>query len=130
MRPVTCLNRFLLSFISLSALFAEGCERKRFTSFCPGVDCQDSLCFLHTQSLIAHFATLSEMPQPGLGPVNCCRELLLARWSVISFPSIILCPGIHIIFTLLCSTCFVRDWWQSQTNFELILKLSSTLIVV
>jgi hypothetical protein len=54
--------------------------------------------------------------------VNRCSNPVLASWSPISFPTIHLCPSTHISWTLLCLASCVRDWWQSQTSFEVIVK--------
>jgi hypothetical protein len=41
-----------------------------------------------------------------------------------------MCPGTHTSWILLFSFSFIRDWWQSQTNLEFILKLSRALMAV
>jgi hypothetical protein len=42
--------------------------------------------------------------------------------------SAIICE-VEISWKILCSSNFTRDWWQSQTSFELIWQFSSALIV-
>jgi hypothetical protein len=55
-------------------------------------------------------------------------EPSLVNWSAVSLPSIPVCPGNNISWTLLCSASFTRDWWQSQTSLEFIWKLLSSLM--
>jgi hypothetical protein len=51
--------------------------------------------------------------------VNGCSDPVLVSWSAISLLTISSWPGIHIGLTLLCSASWMRDWWQSQTSYEL-----------
>jgi hypothetical protein len=67
-------------------------------------------------SLIAFLVTPTEMLQGGSGPTNGHSDSNFASWST-TMP---LWLGIHISWTLLCLLSSMRDWWQSQTSFELI----------
>jgi hypothetical protein len=49
-----------------------------------------------------------------------CSDPVLPNWYAVSFPTIPSCPGTHIGWTLLYLASCVRDWWQSQTSFEVI----------
>jgi hypothetical protein len=60
--------------------------------------------------------------------VNGCSDPILASRSAVSLPAIPSWPGTHISWTLLCLATCMRDWWQSQTSFEVIWYLSSALI--
>jgi hypothetical protein len=121
--PVSILSWYLLKLSSSPALLAEGLLRKSLACLCPWMDCQYSVCFLFVHPLITSLAILVDMPRAGSGPINGHEEPYLASWSAISFPSIPICPGTYISWTLLCSASLIRDWWQSQTNLELIWKL-------
>jgi hypothetical protein len=116
--PVTCFIWNLLSFKSSVVLLAEGPSKKPFACLCPKMDCQYLWCSLQTQSVMTYLATLPKIPQAVLGPVNGYREPILASCSAVSLPSIPLCPGTHIRYTLLRTASVIRDWWQSQTNLE------------
>jgi hypothetical protein len=61
--------------------------------------------------------------------VNGCSDPVLASRTAVSFPAIPSWPGTHISWTLLCLASFMRDWWQSQTSFEVIWCWPSALIV-
>ena len=92
------------------------------------MDCQYSSCYLLVQPLVTSLAT-SYVLKAGLGPASGCEEPCLADLSVVSFPSIPMCPGTHTSWILLCSASFTRDWWQCQINLEFIWKLSRALMV-
>jgi len=73
----------------------------KMTQVCPHMDCQCSLCFLLVQSLITHPGNFADIPTPSTGPVSGCEVHSLANSSAVSFPSISLCPGVHISRILL-----------------------------
>jgi hypothetical protein len=52
--------------------------------------------------------------------MNGLSDSNFATWSAVSLPSIPSWPGTHISWNPLSSGSFARDWWQSQTNLELI----------
>lgn len=80
------------------------------------------------QSLINPLATFADILSAGSGPMSGYEEPSLANWSAVSLPSIPVCPGYNISWTLLCPASFTSNWWQSQTGWEFIWKLLSTLV--
>jgi hypothetical protein len=96
----TTLSWFMLR-LSISPAFSSEGFLKPLTCLCPHMDCQCSLCFLLVQSLITHPGNFADIPTPSTGPVSGCEEHSLANSSAVSFPSISLCPGVHISRILL-----------------------------
>jgi hypothetical protein len=73
------------------------------------------------------FLAIPEMPHAGSGTIKGHSDPNLANCSAASLPSTHLWPGTHISWALLHAPSFTRDWWQSQTSFELIRQLSGAL---
>jgi hypothetical protein len=118
--PATYCNWFPSKFKSSLVLLAEGPCVSPFTCLSPVTNSQCFLWSLLAQSLTAFLATTTEMPQAGSGPINGHSDPYFASWSAISLPTIPSWPGTHFSWKLLCLVNCTGDWWQSQTNFELI----------
>jgi hypothetical protein len=126
--PTTHLNWSLFNFYRSIVLLAGDPSVSPFACWSPVMDSHCFLWFLFVQSVATFLATPVEMPQAGLGPVNGCSDPVLAGWFAISLSKIPSWLGTHISWTLLCLASCMRDWWQSQTSFEMTWCLPSPLI--
>jgi hypothetical protein len=117
--PVIILSWFRFQLSNSLALLAEGPSMNGLPVL---------LLFPARQSPDHSVGNLVDVWREAQVLLSGSEEPCMADGSAISFPSVLMCPGTHTVWILVCCASFTRNWWQSQINSEFIWKLSRALM--